>query len=69
MYYYLQLNHIVELSYIIIKDDKPRFKDGKLMVKKSNGLDSKYLSYGLTNFIRNKKRRKTSNSAYSVLNN
>lgn len=58
----------IGISYII-KDDKPfYFKDGNLMwLRNLRGLDSKYLSYGLTNFIRNKKGAKISGSAYSAL--
>lgn len=58
----------IGISYII-KDDKPfYFKDGNLMwLRNLNGIDSKYLSYGLTNFIKNSKNAKTSGSAYSAL--
>ena len=58
----------IGISYII-KDNKPfYFKDGNLMwLRDLKNIDANYLSYGLTNFIKNKKGAKTSGSAYSAL--
>lgn len=58
----------IGISYII-KNDKPfYFKDGNLMwLRNLNDIDPKFLSYGLTNFIKNRKGAKTSGSAYSAL--
>lgn len=58
----------IGISYIIKNDEPFYFKDGNLMwLRNLNGIDSKFLSYGLTNFIKNRKGAKTSGSAYSAL--
>lgn len=58
----------IGVSYVI-KDNKPfYFKDGNLMwLRDLNGILPNFLSYGLTNYIRNKKGAKTSGSAYNAL--
>ena len=58
----------IGISYVI-KDDKPfYFKDGNLMwFRDLNGINSYYLHYGLTNFIRNGQGANTSGSAYNAL--
>jgi len=58
----------IGISYIV-KTDKPfYFKDGNLMwFRNLSELDSLFLSYGLTNFIRYSNNAKTSGSAYSAL--
>lgn len=53
----------------VVKDDKPfYFKDGNLMWLRSlKGVLPKFLSYSLTNFIRNKQSAKMAGSTYNAL--
>lgn len=58
----------IGVSYIV-KDEKPfYFKDGNLLwLRNIVGLEPKFLSLGLTHFIRNKKTLDTSGTAYNAL--
>ncbi|WP_439554042.1 restriction endonuclease subunit S [Flavobacterium macrobrachii] len=58
----------IGISYVI-KDEKPfYFKDGNLMwFRDLKGINSYYLHYGLTNFIRNGQDANISGSAYNAL--
>jgi len=58
----------IGISYVIKNDNPFYFKDGNLMwFKDLNYISSYFLSYGLTNFIRNGTGAKTSGSAYNAL--
>lgn len=58
----------IGISYVIKNDNPFYFKDGNIMwFRNLNGIVSSYLSFGLTNFIRNKKGAKISGSAYNAL--
>lgn len=58
----------IGISYVVKNDMPFYFKDGNLMwFKDLTEITPYFLSYGLTNFIRNKKGAKTSGSAYNAL--